>query len=269
MLSALAPLTQAVTLGTATLLPFLRRPVQTAHALASIDVLSGGRSHRGRRSRIPGPLRTSADELSDVPWERRFRRLDETVALWRAWGAAPRPSTGEILHVDGLPPATRPARAGGPPVWLGGATPGARARTGRLYDGWLPYPPILRTIRTGLADVHAAAGRAGRDAAAVTPALFVTVRVDAGGEAGERELDRYALANYGMPLADLRRIAGRRRGDRRGRRRRAGAVRRRRGAPLVLRLGAIGLRAQEQQLDRLAALLPGVRAAALRHSQGA
>ncbi|MFE7404343.1 hypothetical protein ACFU9V_49445, partial [Streptomyces sp. NPDC057557] len=44
---------------------------------------------------------------------------------------------------------------GGPPIRLGGATPAALARTGRLYDGWLPYPPGRRhhpgpvRVRTG------------------------------------------------------------------------------------------------------------------------
>jgi len=43
MLAALAPATETVTLGTGALLPFLRRPIQTAQSLASIDLLSGGR----------------------------------------------------------------------------------------------------------------------------------------------------------------------------------------------------------------------------------
>src|SRR6201995_148588 len=42
-LAAVAPLTSRVTLGTASLLPVLRRPVQAAQTLASIDLLSGGR----------------------------------------------------------------------------------------------------------------------------------------------------------------------------------------------------------------------------------
>jgi alkanesulfonate monooxygenase SsuD/methylene tetrahydromethanopterin reductase-like flavin-dependent oxidoreductase (luciferase family) len=43
MLAAVAPLTNRATLGTAALLPVLRRPVQAAQTLASIDLLSGGR----------------------------------------------------------------------------------------------------------------------------------------------------------------------------------------------------------------------------------
>src|SRR5690349_8151685 len=42
-LAALAPLTRMATLGTATLLPVLRRPVQAAQQLASLDLLAGGR----------------------------------------------------------------------------------------------------------------------------------------------------------------------------------------------------------------------------------
>ena len=40
MLAAVAPLTSRVTLGTAALLPVLRRPVQAAQTLASIALLS-------------------------------------------------------------------------------------------------------------------------------------------------------------------------------------------------------------------------------------
>jgi alkanesulfonate monooxygenase SsuD/methylene tetrahydromethanopterin reductase-like flavin-dependent oxidoreductase (luciferase family) len=43
MLAALAPATDNVTLGTGALLPFLRRPIQAAQAIASVDLLSGGR----------------------------------------------------------------------------------------------------------------------------------------------------------------------------------------------------------------------------------
>src|SRR5882757_810238 len=43
MLAAVAPVTERVTLGTAALLPVLRRPVQAAQAIASLDLLSGGR----------------------------------------------------------------------------------------------------------------------------------------------------------------------------------------------------------------------------------
>ena len=83
MLAAVAPLTSRVTLGTAALLPVLRRPVQAAQALASIDLLSGGRLVLTVGAAFPGAFGEPQHALSEVPWERRFTRLDETVALWR------------------------------------------------------------------------------------------------------------------------------------------------------------------------------------------
>src|SRR5580704_15023614 len=93
MLAAVAPLTSRVTLGTAALLPVLRRPVQAAQTLASIDLLAGGRlvltvgaavhppgrdgravaaavgESRGRRlvPRVAAPLRAAAADDRAVP----------------------------------------------------------------------------------------------------------------------------------------------------------------------------------------------------------
>jgi alkanesulfonate monooxygenase SsuD/methylene tetrahydromethanopterin reductase-like flavin-dependent oxidoreductase (luciferase family) len=209
MLAAVAPLTSRVTLGTAALLPVLRRPVQAAQALASIDLLSGGRLVLTVGAAFPGPLGVPQHVLSDVPWERRFTRLDETVALWRQMWSAPEGGgsfRGAVLCFDQLPPMTVPARPGGPAVWLGGASQSALRRTGRSYDGWMPYPPAADEYADGLAVVRAAAAEAGRDASAVTPALFVSVVLTDTIERGRELLAAFAEASYGMPLDQLERI---------------------------------------------------------------
>ena len=179
MLSAAAAVTERVTMGTAALLPVLRRPVQAAQTLASIDLLSGGRLTVAVAAGFPGRLGRPLYDLSQVPWERRFARLDETVALRRQLRTAEGPSSfhGEFLDFDSLPQATPPYRPGGPPLWLGGATPAALARTGRRYDGWLPYPPDPADYRTGLAAVRRAAGESGRDPGTIAAGLFTSVLV--------------------------------------------------------------------------------------------
>ena len=209
MLAAVAPLTSRVTLGTAALLPVLRRPVQAAQALASIDLLSGGRLVLTVGAAFPGPFGVPQHALSDVPWERRFTRLDETVALWRQLWAAPEGGgsfQGELLRYDQLPPMTAPSRPGGPPVWLGGASESALRRTGRRYDGWMPYPPKTQSYADGLTAVRAAATAAGRDPAAITPALFVSVAVTDTVERGRDLLAAFAKASYGLPLEQLEQI---------------------------------------------------------------
>jgi alkanesulfonate monooxygenase SsuD/methylene tetrahydromethanopterin reductase-like flavin-dependent oxidoreductase (luciferase family) len=209
MLAAVAPLTSRVTLGTAALLPVLRRPVQAAQTLASIDLLSGGRLVLTVGAAFPGPFGVPQHVLSGVPWERRFTRLDETVALWRQLWAAPeggRSFHGSLLRFEELPPMTAPSRPGGPPVWLGGASESALRRVGRYYDGWMPYPPSADGYADGLVTARAAAAEAGRDAAAVTPALFVSVVVTDTVERGRELLRTFAEASYGLPLEQLEQI---------------------------------------------------------------
>jgi len=208
MLAAVAPLTSRVTLGTAALLPVLRRPVQAAQTLASIDLLSAGRLVLTVGAAFPGRFGVPQHELSEVPWERRFTRLDETVALWRQLWADPAGGGsfhGSLLRFEQLPEMTAPSRPGGPPVWLGGASESALRRIGRRYDGWMPYPPTAEGYAEGLATVRAAAAEAGR-AAAVTPALFVSVVLTDTVEQGRELLGTFAEASYGLPLEQLEQI---------------------------------------------------------------
>jgi alkanesulfonate monooxygenase SsuD/methylene tetrahydromethanopterin reductase-like flavin-dependent oxidoreductase (luciferase family) len=209
MLAAVAPLTSRVTLGTAALLPVLRRPVQAAQTLASIDLLSGGRLVLTVGAAFPGRFGEPQHELSEVPWERRFTRLDETVALWRQLWADPAAGgsfRGSLLRFEQLPEMTAPSRPGGPPVWLGGASESALRRIGRRYDGWMPYPPTAEGYAEGLAAVRSAAAEAGRDAAAVTPALFVSVVLTDTVEQGRELLGAFAKASYGLPVEQLEQI---------------------------------------------------------------
>jgi alkanesulfonate monooxygenase SsuD/methylene tetrahydromethanopterin reductase-like flavin-dependent oxidoreductase (luciferase family) len=152
-----------------------------------------------------------------------------------------------------------PFRAGGPPIWLGGATPAALARTGRLYDGWLPYPPDPADYESGLREIREAAAQAGRARDDITPALFVSVRVDSSIHNGRRALDDYANANYGIPLAELEKIQAIVTGTPKevteslGRYVTAGA------RHIVVRLGALDLHSQRDQLEQVAALIPALR----------
>ena len=257
MLSAAAVVTERVALGTAALMPVLRRPVQAAQALASIDLLSGGRLTVTVGAGFPGRLGQPLHTLSEVPWERRFARLDETVALWRQLWSAEGPGSfhGSILDFAELPAATAPFRPGGPPVWLGGASPAALRRTGRLYDGWLPYPPDPEDYRSGLDAVRRAAEEHGRAAGAITPALFATVLITDAPDRGRAALTEYSRTNYGMPLETLQGIqvliAGAPAEVASGlaRYREAGA------RHVVCRIAALDLKTQREQLERLAELL--------------
>jgi alkanesulfonate monooxygenase SsuD/methylene tetrahydromethanopterin reductase-like flavin-dependent oxidoreductase (luciferase family) len=247
-----------VTLGTAALLPVLRRPVQAAQTLASIDLLSGGRLVLTVGAAFPGRFGEPQHALSGVPWERRFRRLDETVALWRRLWTAGGPSSfeGELLRYPELPAMTPPFRPGGPPVWLGGGSGSALARTGRLYDGWLPYPPSAGTYADGLAAVRAAAAAAGRPAGAVTPGLFVSVAVTGSVAEGRRMLAEFSQANYGLPLEQLETIQALAAGPPSYVAERLSAYVAAGARHLAVRIAAGTLAAQREQLEQLIKLKP-------------
>ncbi len=260
LLGALAVRTERIGLGTAALLPALRRPVQTAQALASIDQLSGGRLTVAVGAGFPNRSEREY-AASDVPWQRRFARLDDTVELWRRLWTSSGPTAfhGKVLHYDDLPEGLAPHRPGGPPVWLGGATPAALERTGRLYDGWLPYPPDVADYAPGLAAVRRSAADAGRAPAAVTPALYTTLLVAPDEAAGRAALDVYCRAAYGFPVevvetiqtmvaGPVEHIAQVLRGYLS-----AGVTH------LVCRIGALDLPGQEGQLEKLAELIPMLR----------
>lgn len=201
LLAAVGQATERVTLGTAALIPAYRHPAQAALTIASLDMMSGGRVVLGVGAGFPGRSEHEF-ELVGVRFKTRFSHLDDTVELWRQlWTGRPESFHGRVLHYDWLPEVPRPARAGGPPIWLAGITPAALRRTGRLYDGWLPYPPDPADYADGLATIRSAAGER-----PVTPALFATLFLDHDAERGRRALEDYCQATYGSPLDWVGRI---------------------------------------------------------------
>ncbi|WP_211339324.1 LLM class flavin-dependent oxidoreductase [Nocardia mexicana] len=200
MLAAAASVTERITLGTAALIPAYRNPVQAALTLASLDLLSQGRLTLGVGAGFPG-ISEPEFELSGVRFKTRFSQLDDTVRLWRRlWSGNSDSFHGKVLRYEWLPEVPKPHRPGGPPLWLAGITPAALARTGRLYDGWLPYPPDVADYAAGLNTIRDAATTAERPENSVTPALFATVYIDDDAERGRAALEKYCEATYGMPL---------------------------------------------------------------------
>ncbi|MGY6658208.1 LLM class flavin-dependent oxidoreductase [Amycolatopsis sp. TRM77291] len=200
LLGAFAARTERVTIGTAALLPALRDPLLSANAILSLDLLSQGRITLGVGAGFAGRSEPEF-AFTRVPWERRRARLDDIVALWRhVWSGESGPFHGEVLHYDTLPEYAEPHRPGGPPVWLASFTPGALERVGRLYDGWLPYPPDVADYADGLAKIREAAVRP------VTPALFATVLIEEDPVRARERLEDYAQRNYGVPLDFVEKI---------------------------------------------------------------
>jgi probable F420-dependent oxidoreductase len=204
LLAAVAARTRKVELGTAVLLPALRNPVLLAHQVATLDRLAEGRLILGIGIATDVPNIRAEFEASGVPFDKRVGRLVEGIALCRAlW-------TGEPVDWDGRWKVTRgivgptPHRPGGPPVWIGGSVVAARQRTGRLFDGWFPNAPSPAEYAAQWAEVQAAARAAGRDPAALTPAMYLTLALDDNAARADARINGYLERYYGLRPDSMR-----------------------------------------------------------------
>ena len=134
-LSSVLAATGQMDLMTTVALPVVRGPLALAKSMAAIDILSGGRLVVG-----VGPGSSARDyDAVGVPFEERWKRLDEAVATLRAlWREDGLPFEGTFYSTEGVVAEPRPLRQPGPPIWIGswGSEAGLR-RTARLGDGWL------------------------------------------------------------------------------------------------------------------------------------
>ena len=168
LLAFVAATTERLLLGTAVLLLPLHHPVVLAKRLATIDVLS-----RGRMRLLTvglGSLPGEAEALG-VDYASRGRRADEAIDVLRllwAGGAEGVGFHGEFFDFDRLASFPKPYEATTLPIHVGGSSPAAARRAGRLGDGFFPggrLTPDQRRRR--LESARAAAAEAGRDPGAL------------------------------------------------------------------------------------------------------
>jgi alkanesulfonate monooxygenase SsuD/methylene tetrahydromethanopterin reductase-like flavin-dependent oxidoreductase (luciferase family) len=215
LLAAVAARTERASLGTAVLLGALRPPVPTAHALASLDLIAGGRLIVGLGAGFPLPATQAEFRAVGVPFEERVGRLMETVEIWRMlWrepDSAPAPTTdfaGRYWRFRGVELAPKPRQRGGPPLWLAGSSRGALQRAGARFDGWLPYPPTPTQYAEQWEAVKSAASAVDRREDEVTPGVYVTVALDDDKSRAQARLDHYCRSYYGLPLEAMRQVQG-------------------------------------------------------------
>ena len=204
LLSAVAARTKQAELGTAVLLPALRNPVVLAHGVATLDQISEGRFIMGVgiASNVPN---IHAEFLAcGVPFEKRVGRMLEGLRVCQElWSGKPVTWNGRwILENQMVGPL--PHRPGGPPIWIGGMVRASLERVGRRYDGWFPNAPDPVAWREQWAEIANIAREAGRDPAALTGAVYLTLTIDENKSRAEERMDSFIQNYYGQPAAVMR-----------------------------------------------------------------
>ena len=152
-----------------------RNPAVTAQAAATLHLIT-----RGRAILDIGVGEREGNEPYGVDWTKPVARFEEAIAtiraLWNSDGAlVSRESPYFPLRnaVFDLPPY----RGKWPEIWIAAHGPRMLRATGRYADAWFPGWFIGRPqdYARGLDAVKTAASDAGRDPAAVTPAVSLSV----------------------------------------------------------------------------------------------
>ena len=193
-LTYVAAHTTTIGLGTGILIVPQRNPAVMAKEIATLDVLSGGRVLLGVGA---GWL---AEEFAalDVPFEGRGRRLDSYVAAMRSlWSEEESTVHDEFVNWDRAISRPKPVR-GSVPIIVGGHTPVAARRAGRLGDGFFPGRGSPERLRELIAIMREAAEEAGRDPDAIEVtagrlAVFGDDPLGAVSELAEAGVDRIAI----------------------------------------------------------------------------
>jgi probable F420-dependent oxidoreductase len=190
-LAYVASATRTIKLGTAILILPQRNPVVTAKAAATLDHLAGG-----GRVLLGIGVGWLAEEFSALgqPFADRGERTDEYVAAMRAlWSQECATFKGRFISFDQVFCRPRPPERR-IPIVVGGDTPAAARRAGRLGDGYFP----ARAPSPGLlGEMRRAAEAAGRDPGAIE------ITVAAPPDSAEiAELARQGIARVAVPVSD-------------------------------------------------------------------
>ncbi len=204
LLAAVAVQAPRVELGTAVLLPALRNPVLLAHQVATLDQISQGRFILGVGIATDVPNIRAEFEACGVPFDKRVGRMLEELRLCRAlWTGQKVDWEGRwTMHQGVLAPV--PHRPGGPPIWIGGNRPASLERVGRHFDGWFPTAPDPARFATQMEEIRGIARARGRDADALTGAMYLTLTVDDDRTRADARMDAFLEGYYGQPAAVIR-----------------------------------------------------------------
>lgn len=177
-LAVLAAVTEQVELGISVLQVPLRQPIELAHRIQSVQVLSGNRLRLGVGS---GSTKDDFDLLG-CNYETRFGTLRNSLDIMRrAWSGEPTDSGGAL--------SAWPGCEGGPPILIGAwRSPRWITLAAKKYQGWTPSGRF-----SSWADLERGM-RVYRDAGG-TNAVLANVAVDFSNSHEAAELARMAEAS--------------------------------------------------------------------------
>jgi len=172
-LAFLAAQTHRVCLGTGIIILPQRNPLVLAKEIASLDVLSAGRFIFGIGV---GYLEPEFRALG-IPFAERGARTDDYLAAMRAiWSEEQPAHHGRFVQFANVQAHPQPTQQPGPPIVVGGRSPGAYRRAVEQGNGWYGFSMSVDATARALADLQTAAAQFSRPAALGPLEISVTPR---------------------------------------------------------------------------------------------
>jgi probable F420-dependent oxidoreductase len=138
----------------------LRHPFVTARAVATLDVISGGRAMFG----IGASWLEAEWEAVGLDFHTRGRRVDEAIDVCRRlWTDKVIEHHGEFFDFGPVMFEPKPVQQPYPPLIIGGDGPAALRRAATVGDGWIPMNHPLDQIPAAVARIASLRADAGRD----------------------------------------------------------------------------------------------------------
>lgn len=182
----------------------LRPPAMLAKAVASLDLITGGRVELGLGAGALVGRGVSGMGTPERSPRQAVAALAEAITVIRhVWSGTPTPVhyAGEHYRLDGLQAGPVPAHPVG--IWVGAHRPRMLALTGRLGDGWVASHPFIPPAEVSVLGRHvdAAAEAAGRSPRSVRRLYNIIGRVTpTGGSMFEEPVDAWVDRLTGLVL---------------------------------------------------------------------
>jgi alkanesulfonate monooxygenase SsuD/methylene tetrahydromethanopterin reductase-like flavin-dependent oxidoreductase (luciferase family) len=174
---------------------------RSTRLLTTLDVLSDGRLEVGVGL---GWMKDEYDIVRGADWHRRGKMLDNVLALLHAWWTTtPVSWDSEFFSLPPVHADLRPVQAGGPPIWIGGASEAAMRRVGRSGTGWLGFEGLPDEVTDHLWSIaRRAAQDAGRDPDALKTAMRINLEPGTSVDSLAGKLARFAGSGIDEAFVD-------------------------------------------------------------------
>jgi probable F420-dependent oxidoreductase len=190
-----AAATERIVVGTSVLIAGWHHPVNTAKALATLDVLNGGRTIVGVGT---GWMREQFEILGS-PFESRGARTTEYIRLLKhLWTADEADFHGEHFDFSGFKVYPKPVSEPSIPVWCGGKSEGVLRRVAAVADGWHPLYITPEELEVKLGRLEGYLGEHGRALDDITLSARPVDQATLDGAT----IDRYADLGVELLIAD-------------------------------------------------------------------